>query len=113
MKSLGIKGEEIAAAYLKNEGYNILKRNYKVPYGEADIIAKDKDTVVFVEVKTRTNKSFGHPFEAVDFRKQERLKRIALFYIKSIKTNFKVRFDVISITSEAGEHKINHIKEAF
>ncbi len=113
MKDIGLKGEEIAAHYLKNEGLTLLHRNYKTPYGEADIIAKDNDTVVFVEVKTRTNKSFGQPFEAVDYKKQERLKRIALFYMKSIKINLKVRFDVISITSQNGEHKINHIMEAF
>ena len=113
MKSLGSEGEDIAAAYLKNKGYSILYRNYKTPYGEADIVAKDKETVVFVEVKTRTNKSFGLPFESVNFRKQEKLKRIALFYLKNSKAQVNLRFDVISITSEDGRHDINHIKEAF
>lgn len=113
MKAIGSCGEDIAAHYLKNEGYNILLRNYKTPYGEADIVAKEGDTIVFVEVKTRTNKSFGQPFEAVDFRKQERLKRIALFFLKNSELNLKIRFDVISITVQDGSHNINHIREAF
>jgi len=113
MKELGLKGEQLAADYLKKEGCIILFRNYKTPYGEVDIIVKDNDTVVFVEVKTRTNTSFGHPFEAVDFKKQERLKRIALFYIKSINRQPKVRFDIISICYEEGKYQIEHIKEAF
>lgn len=113
MKPIGAEGEELAVAYLRNEGYSILHRNYKTPYGEADIVAKDNDTVVFIEVKTRTNKSFGQPFEAVDFRKQKRLKQIALFYLKNCKSQIKLRFDVISITTEDGWRKINHIREAF
>lgn len=113
MKDIGSKGEEIAADYLKKKGYSILYRNYKTPYGEADIITKDNDTVVFVEVKTRSNVSFGQPFEAVNFKKQERLKRIALFYMKNINRQIKIRFDVISISSEDGRDKIEHIKEAF
>lgn len=113
MKSIGSKGEEIAADYLKKRGYSILYRNYKTPYGEADIIIKDNDTVVFVEVKTRSNISFGQPFEAVNFKKQERLKRIALFYMKNIHRQIKIRFDVISISSEDGRDKVEHIKEAF
>jgi putative endonuclease len=113
MKSLGAEGEDIAVAYLKNKDYHILRRNYKTPYGEADIVAKDKDTVVFVEVKTRTDKSFGLPFESVNFRKQEKLKRIALFYLKNSKSQVNLRFDVISIMTEDGRYKIDHIKEAF
>ncbi len=113
MKLIGAKGEDIAVNYLKNEGYNILHRNYKTPYGEADIIAKDGDSVVFIEVKTRTNNLFGQPFESVGFRKQERLKRIALFYLKNTKSQIKLRFDVVSIVTEAGSYRINHIREAF
>ncbi len=113
MKCIGSKGEDIAADYLKKKGYSILYRNYKTPYGEADIIIKDNDTVVFVEVKTRSNASFGQPFEAVNFKKQEKLKRIALFYLKNINRQIKIRFDVISINSEDGKNKIEHIKEAF
>lgn len=113
MKPIGTEGEDIAAGYLKSKGYNILQRNYKTPYGEADIVAKDNDTVVFVEVKTRKNKSFGQPFEAVDFRKQERLKRIALFFLKNSKSQLKIRFDVMSITTQDGTYQIEHIREAF
>lgn len=113
MKAVGSEGEDIAAAYLTNKGYSIMHRNYRTPYGEADIVAKDADTVVFVEVKTRTNKSFGQPFEAVDYKKQERLKRIALFYLKNSKLQVKLRFDVVSITAQGGRYEVNHIREAF
>ncbi|MCX7913213.1 MAG: YraN family protein [Thermodesulfovibrionales bacterium] len=113
MKALGIKGEDIAIAYLKRKGYCILNRNYKTPYGEVDIITKDNDTIVFVEVKSRSTLSYGEPFESVDYRKQERLRKSALFYLKSLKQERAVRFDVISILLKNGEHEIRHIKEAF
>ncbi len=113
MTKIGLRGEDIAAKFLKEKGYYILYRNYKTPYGEADIIAKDNDTVVFVEVKTRSNLSFGYPFESVNLKKQERLKRIALNYLKVANYPTKIRFDVISISSENGLSKIEHIKEAF
>ncbi|MFA4829490.1 MAG: YraN family protein, partial [Thermodesulfovibrionales bacterium] len=60
MKLLGSEGEDLAAAFLKGKGYKIISRNYKTPIGEVDIIAEDKGTIVFVEVKTRTNDSYGY-----------------------------------------------------
>ncbi len=113
MNYIGSKGEDIAVDYLRNKGYSILYRNYKTPFGEADIISKDNDTVVFVEVKTRSNLSFGNPFESVNLKKQEKLKRIALYYLKSINTQIKVRFDIISIIAEKSSYRIEHIREAF
>ena len=80
MTSLGHEGEDMAVGYLKDKGFTILCRNYKTPLGEADIIARDRETIVFIEVKARSNAGFGEPFEAVDGRKQERLRRIALWY---------------------------------
>ncbi len=113
MRAIGEKGEELAIAYLKKEGYTILNRNYKTPFGEIDIIVKDKNTIVFVEVKSRCNLSFGRPFESVNFRKQERLRRSALFYLKNLKKEEAIRFDVISIILKSEGHEIEHIKEAF
>ncbi|HEX8949198.1 MAG TPA: YraN family protein [Dissulfurispiraceae bacterium] len=113
MRSFGVKGEDVAAAYLKKKGYKILQRNYRTPLGEADIIAKDRDTIVFVEVKARTTEAYGQPFEAVDCRKQERLRRIALFYLKQAKAEMPLRFDVISIMSRSGRDVVHHIVEAF
>ncbi|MCL4491044.1 MAG: YraN family protein [Nitrospirae bacterium] len=113
MKPLGSKGEDIAADYLKEKGFKVLQRNYRTPIGEADIIVRDRDTLVFVEVKARTTDTYGQPFEAVDHRKQEKLRRIALYYVTRNKLEMPVRFDVISIISRSGKDEINHIVEAF
>lgn len=113
MKTFGNKGEDIAADFLKKKGYKIIQRNYKTPLGEADIIVKDNNTIVFVEVKARTSDAFGQPFEAVNYRKQEKFKKIALYYLKHNKSEMPVRFDVVSILSKKGNNEINHIMEAF
>jgi len=113
MGTLGQTGEDIAVRHLKDKGYSILHRNFRTPLGEADIIVRDKETLVFVEVKARTSDAFGQPFEAVGYRKQEKLKKIALYYIKHTRTESPVRFDVISIITKNGKEEINHIKEAF
>jgi putative endonuclease len=113
MKSLDPEGEEIAVRYLKDRGFKILHRNYKIPLGEADIIARDKGPTVFIEVKARSSEKFGEPFEAVDFRKQERLREIALFYQKREGQETSVRFDVVSIKLKADDRIIEHIVEAF
>lgn len=113
MKVLGHKGEDIAADYLKKKGYTVLHRNYNTPLGEADIVARDNNTIVFVEVKTRSSDAFGQPFEAVNHRKQEKLKKIALYYLKHNKIELPVRFDVVSVVSKNGKAEVNHIVEAF
>jgi putative endonuclease len=113
MKSLGSEGEDMAVRYLKDRGFKILHRNYKTPLGEADIIARDNEATVFVEVKTRSSDRFGEPFEAVDIRKQERLKRIALWYQKKEGGETQVRFDVVSIRNTVDGNVIEHIREAF
>lgn len=112
-KSFGRKGEELAAAYLRSQGYAILHRNYRTPLGEADLVARDGEAVVFVEVKARSSDAFGQPFEAVDPRKQEKIKRVALYYLKQNRLEAPVRFDVISIVSRSGGSEVNHIREAF
>lgn len=116
MKPLGPEGEDIAVRFLKDKGFRILCRNYKTPLGEADIIARDKGTTVFVEVKTRSSARFGEPFEAVDARKQDKLRKIALFYQKNVNHGdgeSPVRFDVISIKIGEDANTIEHITEAF
>jgi putative endonuclease len=113
MRLLGSKGENLAAAFLKKKGYKILSRNYKTPFGEIDIVAKDGETLVFVEVKTRADKSFGEPFEAVNCRKREKLRKVALSYLKNCcKNDLPSRFDVMSI--QAGDkNEVEHIIDAF
>jgi len=103
----------MAACYLKSRGYEILHRNYRTPLGEADIIARDGDALVFVEVKARSSVAFGQPFEAVTALKQKKLKRIALYYLKHNRVEAPVRFDVVSIIMKSGKSEINYIKEAF
>ncbi len=111
-KLLGNKGEELAVKYLKGRGFRILHRNFRTPIGEIDIIAEDKQTLVFIEVKTRSDDSFGLPFESVDSRKRERMRRIALLYLKHLGKERPVRFDVISIETR-DNNRIDHIIEAF
>lgn len=113
MSLLGSKGEDIAAKFLKDKGYKIVSKNFKTSVGEIDIIAEDKGTLVFVEVKTRNNNSYGYPFEAVNHRKKEKLKKVALCYIKNCKKVMPARFDVLSIEMDGGKAKIEHIADAF
>jgi putative endonuclease len=114
IKAIGSKGEDLAVKFLKNKGYKIIARNYKNYVGEIDIIAKDGDTVVLIEVKTRTDDSFGYPFEAVNRRKRQKLKNLALLYLKRQGKESPVRFDVLSILyMDNGKKEIEHIKDAF
>mgnify|MGYP000085479978 CR=1 FL=1 len=113
MGSIGDKGEELAVKFLKKKGYKIIKRNYRTPTGEIDIIAKDGDKLVFVEVKTRTDSLFGHPVEAVDYRKQRKIKTAALHYLATQKKEMPARFDIISIRIGPDGKTIEHLKDAF
>ncbi len=112
---IGKIGEEIAVLYLKKQGYRILERNYRSRLGgEIDIIAKDKDVLCFIEVKTRSSNKFGSPFDAISFFKQQRMIKTAKDYIchKNIE-NTQVRFDVVSVDSEQWLKYVNVIKNAF
>jgi putative endonuclease len=114
MKPLGSEGEDLAVRFLQKKGYRIVARNYKTTVGEIDIIARDGDTIVFIEVKTRTDISFGYPFEAVNKRKRQKLKNLALLYLKRQGKESPVRFDVLSIfCMDNGKKDIEHIKDAF
>lgn len=108
-RSFGDFGEEIAAKYLLDNGYQILDRNVHYSrYCELDIIAKFKNTIVFVEVKTRKNDNFGTPVEAITAKKYENIKKGALKYLSE--HSFKnYRIDVIGITTQP-ELKIEHIQ---
>ena len=112
---LGKEGEELALGFLKAQGYRIKERNFKNKLGEIDIVAQDKDTICFIEVKTRTSEDFGGPLEAVIQRKQRKLSQLALSYLKSKNLlNEKARFDVVSlIKNEDGAPEISLLKDAF
>lgn len=109
-KFLGHKGEVKAVEFLKEKGYKILEQNFKTHIGEIDIIAKTGEVIVFVEVKTRSDDSFGSPAEAVNTEKQRKYTLLANEYlIRNNLNDNQCRFDVIEI--ENG--KINHIEDAF
>lgn len=109
-KLLGKIGEDKAVKFLKRKGYKIEKRNFKTKLGEADVIAFDGETVVFVEVKTRSSNVFGSPAEAVTFEKQRKYFLIASEYLQKFGLLDKAcRFDVI----EVYKGQINHILNAF
>ena len=102
-KELGAKGEEVAVSYLKSRGYRIVERNYRIRFGEIDIIAEQGDDLVFIEVKTRSGTLFGSPFESVTKQKQKQLSKVALEYIS--KEGFHdrpARFDVVGIELQKG-----------
>ena len=108
-KKLGKEGENIAVKYLKNNGYKILERGYKNPFGEVDIIASKEEVIAFIEVKTRLNENYGAPSEAVDRKRREKYLRAAEYYFYGKQIDVTVRFDIIEILR--GE--INHIENAF
>ncbi len=112
--SLGKKGEELAVIQLKALKYKVLQRNFKCPLGEIDIIARDKNTLVFVEVKTRATKDFGGPAAAVNERKQRQLSKVALTYLNQKRlTNVPARFDVVAIEFIPPSPQIEVIRNAF
>ena len=112
-KLLGRIGEDSASRYLTQQGYRILERNFRITAGEIDLIALDRDTIVFVEVKTRTSDAYGAPELAVDARKQARMTKAALAYLKARKLHqMACRFDVVAIT-RMPEERIDLIRNAF
>ena len=121
-KKLGKAGEAIACKYLKRLGYIIIAKNYSTKIGEIDIIAKDGDTLVFVEVKTRRSDAYGRPEEAINAKKKRKLSRLAQLYIKNKNLyDKKARFDVVAIlarsasafNNEFDKKTIRLIKNAF
>ena len=109
-KVLGNKGEKLVVAHLKKLGLVILEQNYRTPFGEADIIAKDKDEVAFIEVKTRSTDNYGAPREAVVTAKQKRYKQIAKFYWLQTGEEPNARFDVAEVDKDG---KVSYIPYAF
>lgn len=113
---IGYLGESAACQYLTRHGYAIIKRNFRLKCGEIDIIAKKDGCTVFAEVKTRRSTAYGQPSEYVDYRKQMKIRKTAMCYIKSLDTD--MRFDVVEVLYDNvhGEFKvksINHIENAF
>ena len=110
---LGKWGEDTAAAYLEDQGYQIIERDWKSGHHDLDIVAKEGNTLVIVEVKTRRNRLFGDPEEAIDYKKRMSLQSAINHYVKSHRFGNSVRFDIISIVGTIGSQpEIDHIKDA-
>ena len=114
-KVFGAFGECLAAKYLSENGYKVLERNFCCRFGEIDIIAAHEETIIFIEVKTRSSEKFGMPSEAVSLTKQNRMVKIALYYMQKNKLlDYMCRFDVLEIiVDEDNIKQINLIKDAF
>lgn len=111
---LGKGGEEAAVNLLKEKGYKILAKNYKTRLGEIDIIASDKDTLCFIEVKTRASLRFGLPQEAISRFKRRQISKAALNFLKQNNLlDKKARFDVVSAIYSGGSFELGLIQNAF
>jgi putative endonuclease len=108
----GSKGEKLAGEFLENKGYKILEKNWRSGRYEIDIIAEEKNVLVFVEVKTRTNDYYGYPEESVNKTKQEHILQAAEDYLIRNDINKEIRFDIVSIMIKGNIHKIYHIEDA-
>jgi len=113
-QQFGEAGEALAARLLRKRGYKILETNHRNPLGEIDLIARDGDSLVFVEVKTRKSLHFGSPKWAVTPRKQRKLSMVALYYLKTTgQSQSKARFDVVAIHSTGSRPEIELVRNAF
>ena len=112
----GVLGEKLARRFLRRNGYKILHRNFKGRSGgEIDVVCRDRDTLVFVEVKTRTREDFGRPIEAVDRQKQKRISRGALVWLRMLDNpEILFRFDVVEVVFvENSKPRLEIVRNAF
>ena len=109
----GSKGEAIAADYLKTRGFELLEQNYRSGKSEIDLIAKESEVLVFVEVKARTSSLYGNPEDFVDEAKAAKIIEGAENYIDKINWKGAIRFDIISILLRSGTPQVAHFKDAF
>ena len=115
-QQLGITGEKEALTLLENKGYEIVEKNFRCFLGEIDLIMKHGEELVFIEVRSRTDTSFGEPYETVNMKKQNKLYKLAEYYLSLKELHDRAcRFDVISLilTHEGSVRKIEHIENAF
>lgn len=114
-KRVGNFGEMLVLTYLENLNYEIIDRNFYTKYGEIDIIAKDKEEYIFIEVKTRTSDKYGRPAEAVNNNKEKNIERASSVYIYQNRLeNQYVRYDIIEVYFlNKNKYYINHLKNNF
>ncbi len=112
-KKKGDWGEKIAADYLTQKGYTIIKKQWHYYRYEIDLIAQKENTLVFVEVKTRFSNEYAEPWTAVNAGKQRKICRSADYYLRSFQVNAEPRFDIVSIVHAEGKTEITHLEQAF
>lgn len=113
-QKLGRDAEKLAERMLVREGYRIVAKNYRVRSGEIDIIAEERGTLAFIEVKARRSGRYGDPREAVNFAKQKKISRVALCYLKATgQENVNARFDVVSVNYRQNGPEVEIIRDAF
>ena len=111
-RKIGTEKEEIACSFLTQKGVKIQERNFRCRQGEIDIISKDKNEIVFIEVKSRSSTEYGLPSEAVTKQKIQHLYKTARYFLyKNKMLNEFIRFDVVEILIKSGKFNINHIKQ--
>ncbi len=112
-QEIGDKGEELAAKYLQTIGFRILANNFRVGKSEIDLVCQDDQTLVFIEVKTRTNIRFGTPESFVNEAKAAKVIEGAEVYIETNNWNGPIRFDIVAVLLVNGTVEIKHFKDAF
>ena len=110
---LGKKGEKLALEYLMQHGYTILEQNYRFDKAEVDIIAKHKDILAIIEVKTRSTVDFGNPQDFVKPKQIQRLVKAVDEYVITNSLDVEVRFDIIAIVKTGKNYEIEHLQNAF
>jgi putative endonuclease len=110
---LGKKGEQLAVDYLVKNGYKIVERNYRFDKAEVDIIARIKDILAIIEVKTRSSTDFGNPQEFVKPKQIQRLVKAVDEYVTVNALEVEVRFDIIAIVKQGNTFNIEHLENAF
>lgn len=113
-RRVGQDGERRAEHFLRSLGYSIVERNYRSPRGEIDLVAQDRETLVFVEVRTRRADEYGGPLASVGRHKQRQISKTALHYVSRFGLHDRAtRFDVIGIVGEGEHANLTHVKAAF
>ena len=112
-RQTGQQGEAVAASHLREQGYRIIDRNYRCPFGEIDLIGQEGETLVFIEVKCRRSDAFGPPELAVGPQKQKKLSLCALHYLSQTDQQSPARFDVVAIRLRPDGHRVELIRNAF
>jgi len=114
-RDTGILGEKLAQDYLKQRGYRILETNYRCPHGEIDIIARDKESLVFIEVRTKTSSAFGSPEESITAAKKERLRDTAYHYQQThddLPSSWRIDFVAVELDRRGKPSRIELFESA-